>query len=227
MYPKPIKESDMINKIVKKSPVIIFLAVYLAACSKTGAPINLPTDTSHSGELTVLIPTTAVGEDQSSEDSVKDPSSSLFTLASPVVVEGGRLPVEYTCDGVSSTLALSWGGAPAGTQSFAVIMHHVASPDDFHWYWIVYDIPANVTNLAKNSAGVGTVGNNSVNGKTAYSPPCSKGPGEKVYTYTAYALSAQPQFSVPASQVNREVLLAAIQNITLASAELRVTYTRK
>jgi hypothetical protein len=33
--------------------------------------------------------------------------------------------------------------------------------------------------------------------------------------------------SVPASQVDRDTLLAAIRGITLASAELHVTYTRK
>jgi phosphatidylethanolamine-binding protein (PEBP) family uncharacterized protein len=106
-------------------------------------------------------------------------------------------------------------------------MHHVASPDDVHWYYVLFDIPANVSSLSKNSAGVGKLGNNSVNGKNEYAPPCSKGPGEKVYTYTIYALSAQPQFSVPASQVSREVLLEAIKDITLGSAELHVTYTRK
>jgi phosphatidylethanolamine-binding protein (PEBP) family uncharacterized protein len=66
-----------------------------------------------------------------------------------------------------------------------------------------------------------------VNDKTTYSPPCSKGPGPKTYTYTVYALSAQPQLTVPASQVKRDVLLAAMQNITLATAELHVTYARK
>jgi hypothetical protein len=45
--------------------------------------------------------------------------------------------------------------------------------------------------------------------------------------YTIYALSAKPQLAVPASQVNREVLLAAIQDITLASAELHVSYARR
>ncbi len=150
-----------------------------------------------------------------------------FILSSFAVVEGGALPAEYTCDGASATLSLAWKGAPAGTQSYAVIMHHVAGPEDVHWYWVLYNIPADVTSLPKNSVGIGTLGTNSVNGKTAYSPPCSKGPGEKAYTYTIYALSAQPQFAVPASQVNREVLLAAIQNITLASAELHVTYARK
>ena len=150
-----------------------------------------------------------------------------FTLSSVDVVEGGALPVEYTCDGARSTLALTWSGAPAATRSFAVIMHHVASPSDVHWYWVLYNIPANVIGLAKNITGIGTLGTNSVNRKTEYTPPCSKGPGSKTYTYTIYALSADPQLSVPASQVNRDVLLKAIQNITLASAELHVTYTRK
>lgn len=154
-------------------------------------------------------------------------STANFTLSSSEIVEGGVLPVEYTCDGASASLPLTWDGAPAETKSFAVVMHHVAGPEDVHWYWVVYNIPADVTSLPKNSSGIGMLGTNSVNGNTAYAPPCSKGPGEKAYTYTVYALSAQPQFSVPASQVTRDVLLAAIQNITLASAELHVTYTRQ
>jgi gluconolactonase len=154
-------------------------------------------------------------------------SASNFTLTSPDVTDGGQLPLEYTCDGASSTLALNWSGAPAGTKSFAVTMHHVAGPTDIHWYWEVYDIPANITRLPKNVAGVGTLGNNSVNGRQAYTPPCSKGPGPKEYIYAVYALSAEPQFTVPAAQVNRAVLLAAIKDITLDSAELHVTYSRK
>ena len=104
-------------------------------------------------------------------------------------------------------------------------MHHIPGPGDSHWYWVVYDIPAGVTSLAQNSTGVGTLGNNSVNGKTEYAPPCSKGPGEKLYTYTVYALSAQPHLPAPA-EVSRDVLLAAIQDLTLDSATLNVTYTR-
>ncbi|NJD60990.1 MAG: hypothetical protein C3F13_16085 [Anaerolineales bacterium] len=164
---------------------------------------------------------------QSSNNPGTSSNSSGFTLISPEVVEGGTLPVEYTCDGASTTLALTWSGASAKTQSYAIIMHHVASPEDIHWYWVLYNIPADVTRLTKNSFGVGTLGTNSVNDRNEYAPPCSKGLGSKVYTYTVYALSAQPQLSVPASQVNRAVLLEAIRDITLASAELHVTYTRK
>jgi phosphatidylethanolamine-binding protein (PEBP) family uncharacterized protein len=155
------------------------------------------------------------------------PGQPGFVLTSPEAAENGMLPAEYTCDGAAATLPLSWSGAPAGTQGFAVIMHHVASPQDIHWYWVLYDIPANVTQLPKNVTGIGTLGTNSVNGKTAYTPPCSKGPGPKAYTYTVYALSAPAQLSMPATQVDRATLLAFIRNITLASAELHVTYSRK
>lgn len=151
-------------------------------------------------------------------------NTSGFTLTSPDLGTDGRLPVEYTCDGASSTLALTWSGAPAGTQSFAVIMHHNAPGNEIHWYWVLYDIPANVTSLAKNSAGIGTLGTNSVNDRNEYAPPCSKGPGDKEYTYTVYALSAQPQITT--SPVNRAALLDAIKGITLASAEMNVVYAR-
>ncbi|MCP4138867.1 MAG: hypothetical protein GY755_00995 [Chloroflexi bacterium] len=159
-------------------------------------------------------------------DSATSANPSSFSLISSDVAEGGSLPTEYTCDGERATLPLLWEGAPVETQSFALVMHHVPGPGDTHWYWILYDIPADITSLSKNSIGVGTLGTNSVNGNTEYAPPCSKGPGEKSYTYTVYALSAEPQFSVPASQIDRDALLNAIQHITLASTELNITYTR-
>jgi gluconolactonase len=154
-------------------------------------------------------------------------TTNLFTLTSSEVIEGGALPDEYTCDGASASLSLSWSGVPLGTKSFAVIMHHVVSPEDVHWYWILYNIPANVTGLSKNSKGIGTLGTNSVNGRTEYAPPCSKGPGEKSYSYTVYALSAEPKISVPAKGVNRAVVLEAIKDITITSATLNVVYARQ
>ncbi len=155
-----------------------------------------------------------------------DSDSSGFILTSPDIAEGGVLPAEYTCDGASSTLALRWSGSPEGTKSYAVLMDHIASPTDIHWYWILYNIPVEVTSLAKNSTGIGVLGTNSVNDKLEYSPPCSKGPGFKTYTYTVYALSAEPEFSVSPDKVNREIFLAAVQGITLANAKLNVTYAR-
>jgi phosphatidylethanolamine-binding protein (PEBP) family uncharacterized protein len=105
-------------------------------------------------------------------------------------------------------------------------MHHIPGPGDSHWYWVLYNLPASVHSLEQNTSGIGTLGNNSVNGQTQYAPPCSKGPGAKMYTYTVYALSAAPQITQPPAQVSRDVLLAAIQDRTLATAELNVFYSR-
>ena len=148
-----------------------------------------------------------------------------FTLTSSEVTDGGALPKDFTGDGSASTLPLEWNGAPEGTKSFALIMHHVA-PDMTKWYWILYDIPATTTTLPKNVRNVGKLGNNSVNGRCEYAPPHSKGPGEKTYIYTVYALSSPVKVNVQPADVTRDVLLAAMKDKVLASSELRVVYSR-
>jgi phosphatidylethanolamine-binding protein (PEBP) family uncharacterized protein len=149
-----------------------------------------------------------------------------FVLISPEVKEGGMLPREYTCDGCSSTLPLEWAGLPSETQSLALIMHTIPAPGESHWYWVLYNIPPQIHTLYKNTTGIGTLGNNSVNRRTEYAPPCSKGPGLKRYTYTLYALSTVPRLLVPPEAVSRGVLLSAIQETILGAAELNVYYAR-
>jgi phosphatidylethanolamine-binding protein (PEBP) family uncharacterized protein len=153
------------------------------------------------------------------------PAATGFVLRSPDVKDGGELPKEFTGDGAATTLPLEWSGAPAGTKSFAIIMHHVA-PDQTKWYWILYNIPAEVQSIPKNAKGIGILGNNSVNERAEYAPPHSKGPGAKTYIYTVHALSEAPLITVPPSKVSRDVLLAAMKDRILATAELRVVYTR-
>lgn len=152
--------------------------------------------------------------------------NSGFQLISPEVSEGGALPNAYTCDGAGATLPLQWSRAPEGTKSYAVIMHHIPGEGDSHWYWVVYDIPNTYLSLGKNATGPYALGNNSVNGRIEYAPPCSKGGGLKEYTYTVFALSAEPKITVSKTAVSRNVLLQAMSEITLAMSTLNVTYTR-
>jgi phosphatidylethanolamine-binding protein (PEBP) family uncharacterized protein len=149
-----------------------------------------------------------------------------FSLSSSEIKSDSLLPVDYTCDGVSATLPLEWSGEPVGTESYALIMHHEASPTDIHWYWILYNIPTNVHSLVRDASGIGIPGTNSVNDRTEYAPPCSQGPGVKAYTYTVYALSSNPVLNVPRTEVTRQVLLDAIKDITLSSAKMTVYYSR-
>jgi phosphatidylethanolamine-binding protein (PEBP) family uncharacterized protein len=160
------------------------------------------------------------------EESGTPSPTNTFVLTSPAIGPDSLLPVEYTCDGAASTLPLEWNGYPADTKYFALLMHHEASPTDIHWYWIIYDIPPDVYALPKNVTGIGTPGTNSVNGRLEYAPPCSQGPGRKDYILTVYALSEKVEVTVPAEEVDMEVFLDAIKDITLDSAGMTVWYSR-
>ena len=150
-----------------------------------------------------------------------------FVLTSPDATNGGTLPKEFTGDGASVTLPLAWSGAPDGTRSYAVIMHHIDPEGKTKWYWTLYNIPAETKNLPKNVKDVGILGNNSVNGRVGYAPPHSKGPGAKTYIYTVYALSAPVSLDLlPPESVTRDVLLAAMKDKILETAEMKVVYTR-
>jgi phosphatidylethanolamine-binding protein (PEBP) family uncharacterized protein len=148
-----------------------------------------------------------------------------LVLHSSVVAAGGALPVEFTGDGTGISPPIEWSGAPAGTKSFAIVMDHLAPGNDMKCYWTLWDIPAEVTSLPKNSKAIGKLGPG-FNGGLGYEPPHSKGPGLKTYTIHIYALSAPPKLKKPQREVTREVLLTAIQDLILDSAELKVTYTR-
>ena len=151
--------------------------------------------------------------------------SGNFVLHSSVVADGGALPVEFTGDGAGVAPPIDWTGAPAGTKSLAVVMDHLAPGNEMKCYWTMWDIPANLTSLPKDARNIGRLGPG-FKGALGYEPPHSQGPGLKTYTIHVYALSAAPQFSQPQREVTREVLLAAIKDSVLDSAELKVTYTR-
>ena len=148
-----------------------------------------------------------------------------FELRSPEVKADGKLPKEFTGDGTGISPPLEWSGAPEGTKSYALIVHHIA-PDATKWYWVLYNIPADVNKLPKGSKDIGTAGNNSVSRNLGYAPPKSKGPGVKKYTYTLYALSAAPKVTAAPEDVNRDVLLAGMKDSILATAVMNVTYER-
>lgn len=152
------------------------------------------------------------------------PATSGFALAS-IDVTDGRLSIECTCDGKSRSPALTWGTPPEGTRAFAVVMHHITRDNDTHVYMVVANIPAAARELKSGGESVGTWGQNTVNRKSAYAPPCSQGPGDKTYTITLYALSTETK-TPEGTPLTRDALLAAIKSTTLGTATLDVKYAR-
>ncbi len=147
-----------------------------------------------------------------------------FKLTSPVAVDGGTLPAEYTCDGEGVSVPLAWQNAPAGTREFALLMTTLPGDGTTKWNWVLYAIPSTVTALPRNSTAIGTFGVGSDGPQAAYQPPCSQGPGAKIYTFTVYALSSPPQ--LPAGRIDGAALARAVSSVTLGSATMSVSYTR-
>ena len=162
------------------------------------------------------------GRERLGTSSVKASSTEALTVTSSAIGVDGNLPVEFTCDGAGASPPLEWQAGPPGTKSYAITLWHEA-PDRVKSYWVVYGIPSNSTQLAKNSRNVGTTGLNDKN-RAEYDPMCSKGPGVKTYHVTVYALSALPKLR--ANSATRDALLDAIKDITLAEGTLTYTYER-
>ena len=204
-------------------PLFVLLALLAACGAGASAPAPTASTDNSPAQTKAAAPTEADAEEAATEEPAA--ASGEFTVISPVMEDGGRLPVTYTCEDQGVSPPLAWPGAPEDTVGYALEMHHVASADDIHWYWLVYDIPAETQSITVGQADFGTFGTNSVDPNLAYAAPCSQGPGDKLYTIMVYALSAAPDLSDPA-QVDRDTLLAAIADITLAEASMDITFDR-
>ena len=156
-----------------------------------------------------------------------DAQTASFTLSSSAVADGGALPRAYTCDGTGSTPPLAWVNAPAATREFAVLFSTVPTPGTIKYNWVLSRIPAFVRTLSQDTFLVGTVGVGDDGPGAVYDPPCSQGPGAKVYTMTIYALSEAPVFDVPDSQVTGAMLAKAVAPVTLATASFAMTSSRE
>jgi len=210
------------RKTTITTSLIVGALLVLTACTKSASTQEESATTDAVPVSTTSPITDATTTSMAASTSQSDES---FTVTSSAMVDGGTLPVQFTCDGASQSPPIAWSGAPAGTKSFAVLMDHQPGPGDWHWYWTLWGIKSSTSSIAAGTTGDATVGTNSVNRELAYTPPCSKGPGAKAYTITVFALSATPKIS-DANTVDRTALLAAVEGITLAKSSITVTYTR-
>ena len=150
-------------------------------------------------------------------------SQGAFTLTSGAGTSGGTMTLTYSCSGVGSSPAMSWTNAPSGTQQFALTMSEVTPQQETKYNWVLYGIPGGSSGFAVNTTGGGTLGESDGTTGTAYNPPC--GPGNRLYTYRLYALSAAPTLPSNPAQVTGSVLATAVAGVTISSATMTLTYT--
>jgi Raf kinase inhibitor-like YbhB/YbcL family protein len=122
------------------------------------------------------------------------PGSGKFTLVSPDIGQGKTIADDqvfnsFGCKGKNLSPALFWSGAPAGTQSFAIMVHDPDAPTGSgFWHWVVYNIPAGTESIPAEAGDVkkkgmpaGVVQGRTDFGTFGYGGPCP--PPGKVHHY--------------------------------------------
>ena len=140
-------------------------------------------------------------------------TSSAFRHSAPI-------PEQYADSNNPVLPPLSWTGVPAGTASFALVVHDPDAPLTHGFtHYVVYNIPATATELTAGTAA--TAGANSAGGDTYLAPAPPTGHGDHFYYFELYALDADLQ--LPAG-LGRAELLARIDDHILEQARVVGTY---
>jgi Raf kinase inhibitor-like YbhB/YbcL family protein len=154
-----------------------------------------------------------------------------FALTSPSFIDGGDIPRKFTCQGDDCSPALAWSSAPAGTNSFALIVDDPDAPDPaapkMTWvHWVLYNIPAATSELPEAvkpfQLPTGTLQGTNDWKRTGYGGPCPP-IGRHRYFFKHYALdSILPDLKQP----TKEQLEIAMKGCILAQATLMGTYLK-
>ncbi|MFO0583730.1 MAG: YbhB/YbcL family Raf kinase inhibitor-like protein [Anaeromyxobacter sp.] len=157
---------------------------------------------------------------------VKSPELASGKLADEQVFNG------FGCSGGNVSPELSWTGAPKDAKSFVVTAYDPDAPTGSGWWhWVVYDIPAGTTSLAKGAgSGKAALPEGAKQGRTDFGAPGFGGacppPGKPHrYVFTVYALKAD-KLEVPADASPAMIGFMTRAN-ALASGSITATYGRK
>ncbi|MGB6689828.1 MAG: YbhB/YbcL family Raf kinase inhibitor-like protein [Terracidiphilus sp.] len=151
--------------------------------------------------------------------------SPLLALTSPGI-QAGEIPKKHTCDGADASPELKWSGAPAGTQSFALIAIDLDAPLGEFVHWAIYDLPAAARELPEGLPAQEQLADGSRQGRNdfggiGYGGPCPPGSAPHRYVFRLYALDTK--LNLPAGATRSQVE-EAMKGHILAHGELMVRY---
>jgi len=154
---------------------------------------------------------------------------SEMQLSSPAFRDRGAIPAKYTGEDDNVSPALSWSGAPEGTEGFAVICHDpdapLVSPGGTYGFvhWALYNIPGSVNSLQEGTSHH-TAGKND-GGKTGYMGPMPPN-GHGVHHYFFWVLALDRKTELPEGLSLWE-LLEKIEPHVIGMNRIVGTYERK
>jgi Raf kinase inhibitor-like YbhB/YbcL family protein len=156
-----------------------------------------------------------------------------FSVTTSAFEHGQNIPKKYSGDGADVSPPLAWSKLPAAARSLAVVCDDPDAPIKEPWvHWVIFNIPASMTALpegvektaAPRNVPGAAQGHNSWSRLGWNGPLPPKGHGVHHYHFRVYALN-EPL--VLAADVDKNQLLAALQNHLVGQAEIIGTYERK
>ena len=145
-----------------------------------------------------------------------------LTVSSSAFIDGGEIPIQYTCDAENISPPLSWSGVPVDALSLAMIADDPDAPVGTFVHWVLHDLPPDVNSLSEGIVGVGTEGVNSF-GETGYGGPCPPKGSTHRYFFKLYALDKPLNLDSGATKDDVE---QSMKGHILAQGELMGKYGR-
>ncbi len=155
--------------------------------------------------------------------------SGHMQLTSTAFSEAGSIPVKYTCDDKNVSPPLKWSGLPPGTVSLALIVDDPDAPAGTWVHWVLYDLPANLSELPEDLVKGQHLPNGAKQGLNdfrhlGYGGPCPPPGNPHRYFFKLYALDVLLDLKPGAT---KQAVEKAIAKHVLAQAQLIGTYIRK
>jgi len=152
-----------------------------------------------------------------------------FSLSSTAFDDGKAIPRKYTCEGDDLSPPLRWSDAPAGTQSFVLIVDDPDAPDPaaprMTWvHWVVFNLPSDAAGLVEDIAELPAGAECGLNDwkHPGYGGPCPP-IGRHRYVHKLYALDCK---LTGLAKPTKAMVEAAMKGHVLAETKLVGTYEK-
>jgi Raf kinase inhibitor-like YbhB/YbcL family protein len=151
---------------------------------------------------------------------IDSPDSEDLTLTSPSFVDGGVIPVDFTCTGAGLSPDLAWTGTPGDAAELALVVRDRTANGYLHW--VVSGIDPALVGFGRDGVPEGTVQATNGAGVIGWTPPCpAAASGPHSYELTLHALPGTLAIEPGADGATAADL---IEQASVEQASLTVTY---
>lgn len=150
-------------------------------------------------------------------------------MTSIAFARGQPIPDKYTGQGEDLSPPLQWSGAPAQTQSLALICDDPDAPVGTFTHWVIYNIPSTTAAFTENVPKIATLTDGTKQGKNSFGNIGYNGPAPPPgkthhYCFRLYALDTVLNLDPGAE---KSAVLDAMKGHVLAEGELMGTYLKQ